>query len=237
VEEKDWIVESATPAVDIGKDKIDLLELIYGVLFDPAATMKRVALQPPVGLTVLIVTIVTLIVTSMGIFTFTRISGGVSPIYGGGHLIAVMQSIIPLVVIFGLLFGYLKWFIYSAVLHLIAEFLGGNGQARGVFTVAGLAGLPFIFIVPFQFLMLLLGSRSIVVPLLMGLAGFGILIWSTVILVIGLAQVHHLSTGRAVLVVLIPAMVIFVFIIVLVAVMISMVFSMANYMNLPGYYY
>jgi len=148
-----------------------------------------------------------------------------------------MQSIIPLVVIFGLLFGYLKWFIYSAVLHLIAEFLGGNGQARGVFTVAGLAGLPFIFIVPFQFLMLLLGSRSIVVPLLMGLAGFGILIWSAVILVIGLAQVHHLSTGRAVLVVLIPAMVIFVSMIVLVAAMISMVFSMANYMNLPGYYY
>jgi len=236
VEEKDWTDERVAQAVDAGKDKIDLLELVYGVLFDPTATMKKVALQLPVGLTVLIVTIITLIVTSMGIFTFTRITGGVSPMYGMGHLMTVIQSVIPLIIIFGLLFGYLKWFVFSSVLHLTAEFLGGNGQARGVFIVAGLAGLPSIFIVPFQFLTLLLGSRSIAVPLLMGLAGFGILIWGAVILVIGLAQVHHLSTGRAVLVVLIPAMVIFVLIIVLVAAMISIIFSMANYMSLPGYY-
>ncbi|RJQ27666.1 MAG: YIP1 family protein [Peptococcaceae bacterium] len=236
MEEKDWTDERVAQAVDAGKDKIDLLELVYGVLFDPTATMKKVALQLPVGLTVLIVTIITLIVTSMGIFTFTRITGGVSPMYGMGHLMTVIQSVIPLIIIFGLLFGYLKWFVFSSVLHLTAEFLGGNGQARGVFIVAGLAGLPSIFIVPFQFLTLLLGSRSIAVPLLMGLAGFGILIWGAVILVIGLAQVHHLSTGRAVLVVLIPAMVIFVLIIVLVAAMISIIFSMANYMSLPGYY-
>ncbi len=213
------------------------LELVYGVLFEPRRTMKRVAEKPPLGLAVLIVTVLSLFGTLTGLFIILRffeqsllgtVAGGFIP---GG------RGIVILIAVLGLLVGYARWFGYSAVMHLVADLLGGRGCARGVFAVAGLATLPSILKFPVQILAYWYGMESLAASAAAGLAGLAAGIWSFIILVIGINQVHGLSTGRSVLVVIAPvlALIILVFLTILSILVLIMAFSSTG-MNFPGYF-
>jgi hypothetical protein len=186
-----------------GDDPLGFLELVYGVLFEPRTTMARIAARPPVASALLIVTILGLVGTTMTVLALGPILSGEENPYGF-RLFSPGPAAWSFIAFFALLWGYVKWFSYSAVLHLVAELLGGRGTARAVFAAVGLSGLPALFLVPFQFLAVFFFARSAVFEILLVLAGLGVMIWSFVLVVTALGKVHQLSAGRALLTALTP---------------------------------
>ena len=225
----------AAPAKPAGEETPGFLELVYGVLFEPGKTMERVVLRPPLGMTLLIVTILSLLGATMGLLTASRALDESFSAAVVGQFLPALQAMAPFAIILGLLWGYVKWFGYSAIIHLAADLLGGRGSARGVFAVTGLAGLPAIFMVPLQFLAYWIGTGNMAATVLLGLAGLAVGIWSIILLVIGLKQAHALSTGRSLLVVLSPVLVLVVFGILIMALLVTVAALMPTNMHLPGY--
>lgn len=224
-----------TGAPPVGGTFSGFLELVYGVLFEPVQTMRKVAERPPLVLTVLIVTILSLLGTLMGLLTASKVVGQSLLSASMGQLAPVVQALIPLGAVLGLLWGYLKWLGYSAVLHLIADLLGGRGSARGVFAAAGLAVLPSILLVPVEFMAYRFASGAGATTLT-GLASLAVAVWSLVLLVIGVREVHGLSNGRAALVVFSPLLAFALLIILILAALVFVAASLPAGMHFPGYF-
>lgn len=186
-----------------GEEPPGFLELVYGVLFEPRMTMARIAARPPVASALLIVTLLGLVGTTMTVLALGPILSGEDNPYGL-RLFSPGPAAWAFIAFFALLWGYVKWFSYSAVLHLVADLLGGRGTARAVFAAVGLSGLPALFLVPFQFLAVFFSARSSVFEILLVLAGLGVMIWSFVLVVTALGKVHQLTAGRALLTALTP---------------------------------
>lgn len=211
---------------------LDFLELVYGVLFDPVRTLEIVAKRPPVGLAFLIFTIMCLLDVTVWLLA---ISGAMATGLYSNDLESFLSfsRLAPLGVVFGLFWGYVKWFGYSAFIHLAAELLGGKGAATGVFVVVGLAGLPSIFMVPVNLLSFRLGTGGLII---IALAGLATVMWSVVLLVIGLKQVHELTTGRSVLVVISPFLILLVLMIIIIAALVVVAASIPFRMPGPGFF-
>lgn len=175
------------------------LETVYGVLFDPVATFRRMREEPPLGLTIGVVTVVNVATALMSVLTFRALPGDPS---GFG---AALDRLAPFIALAGFLFWYLKWLGYGAVLHLTAQLLKGEGGPRATLVAYGLTGLPSLLLLPLQGLMAVLRPGELAESLITALFGLAVLIWSTVLLVLGLREMHNLTTGRAVAVVAVPA--------------------------------
>lgn len=212
------------------------LELVYGVLFEPGKTMREVAARPPLGRIALVVTIISLLSAVMGLLTVSKVLNQSLNAMAMEQFLPGLRAMAPLGAVFGLLWGYVKWFGYSAIFHLAAELLGGRGSARGVFAAVGLSWLPAIFMIPIQFLSYWLGTGKLAVTILVGLAGLAVGIWSIILMVIGLREVHGLSTGRSVLVVFSPILALLVLGILMIITLVVIAASIPNGMHLPGYF-
>ncbi|MEG3072311.1 MAG: YIP1 family protein [Candidatus Syntrophopropionicum ammoniitolerans] len=106
---------------------LGFLEVVYGVLFEPVKTMQKVAQKPPLLTTLLVVTLLSLLSATTGFLTFTRAFGGGS---GANDIFPPIHLLVPIGVVAGFVFSYVKWFGGSAILHLIADLLGGRGGLR-----------------------------------------------------------------------------------------------------------
>ncbi|GAB6159058.1 hypothetical protein JCM39194_22580 [Desulfotomaculum varum] len=185
-------------------------EIIYGVLFDPVPTMRRLAANPPLGAAFVIVITLALAGMLASLYIYAR-SG--APELGGAvglpwqqHLTAAraLRAAAPVLALLGAVFYFVKWFFYSALLHLLAEFYGGRGKARTVFVIYGLAGLPEVFLIPLNVVTALAAPSLTAVVSTLG--NLGTLVWGTVLLTIGLREAHRLSTGRALAVIATPVL-------------------------------
>jgi len=215
---------------------LGFLEIVYGVLFEPVKTMKRVAENPPLVMALVIVTILSLLSTLMGYLAFSRV---LSQSYDAGSITQLFQGVralVPIGACIALVFSFIKWFACSAVLHLAADLLGGQGRARGVFAATGLAGLPYILLIPFQFLGYWYGIGNYAVTALLLLAVLAVGIWRCGLLVLGIREVHGLSTGRSVLVFFIPFLALFLFFVLLITALAVMVAAFPSSTNIPGYF-
>lgn len=201
------------------KAKPGLFELIYGVLFDPVKTFRRMADEPALGSAALIFSLVKILSVLTGVFLSARMMTEGFGGYTGGAIEEVIMAIIPLAAVLGLVYQYIKWFVYSGLLYLLAEISGGRGSATGVLTVTGLASLPALLFLPIQILATALGGDH-----LSGIINILVLIvvitWGGVLVVIGLRETQQLSTARAVIVALAPGLaIIFMFIILMILIM------------------
>ncbi len=181
-------------------NNVNLLELVYGVLFDPVTTFRRLAASPPLGSTFILVTLLNAAAVLMGLFTLTLAPRDVFGAVGAGLSAGIALGSFCL--------WYVKWLGYGAVLHLVAQLLGGGGHARATLVAYGLASLPGLFMFPVQSLSLLFTGKS--VGFFPGLVNFGLFIWSVVLLVLGIREMHGIETTRALAVVLLPAIVLIV---------------------------
>jgi len=170
------------------------LELVYGIFFAPAATFHKIHGHPPYIQTVIIFTMVNIITYAMN----GLVASHFIYLHATGHTALFMKVIWPAIGILGLFFQYIKWFFYSAFLHLTAEFLGGKGKATGVWVVAGLACLPAILLTPVNLLLIITGLKGVALSLVSSLFSLVVLIWGAVLLVLGVRQEHALSTRRAI---------------------------------------
>lgn len=172
-----------------------LADLVAGVYLHPVRTFREVAVSAPVGRALFLYLLVSAAGALMAVLTTPRLAPHpqLAAVSGGfGFAVAVMF----------LAWALAKLFVYSGLLHLVAEFFGGRGSARGVFTVYGLASLPTLVLVPWHLLVTWLPGYlrvGLTVPV-----ALGIFVWTVVLLILGVREVHGLTTARAALVVLVP---------------------------------
>lgn len=212
------------------------LEIVYGVLFEPVRTMKKVAEKPPLTAALLTFTIISLLGSLMGLLAFSKYLSQGYDAAGIDQLLPGAQVLVPAGLFIGLIISYFKWFCYSAIINLVAELLGGRGSARGVFAAFGLAGLPLILIIPFQFLAYWYGTGVFAVTAVLMLVWLVLGIWSGIIFVIGIREVHALSTGRSVLVLLIPWMALVLLLVLSVIGLVALFSAFTLNTNIPGYF-
>lgn len=211
VESMHVLEESSPRGIDMEQEDLPALkyyEIIYGVLFDPKETMRRIVQRPPLTATLIIVILLSLV----GLLTnlYTSAHGGSAnlglemglPLAQAQVFSDALRAAAPVLAILGAVFYFVKWFFYSALLHLLADFYGGRGEARTVFIVYGLAGLPEVFLIPLNVV------TTLAVPdWATGTSTVGsllVLIWGVYLLTLGLREAHKLSTGRALAVIFTP---------------------------------
>lgn len=197
------------------QDKSGILDIIYGILFEPVQTFARFAQKPPIVSIVIIFLALNLAEVFAGLYTtpvyMDKISGW-PEIAGTG----ANQAMLSFVAIVGFLFSIIKWFFMAGLLHLLAELYGGHGKASSVWVVYGAAGLPAIFMIPLQIGTSLLNTGGLY-GFIAGLTALGLYVWCVILLIIGLREVHHITTGRAVLVVITPwLMLLFLLLVILI---------------------
>lgn len=200
-------------------DRDGFLNTIYGVLFDPANTFRSLAPRPPVLLTLIIFFLVKLTLSLMGYIVIARLLlvRDATPLaqwflHGPG----------PLLVLGALVFWFGKWFVHSSVLNLVAELLGGKGRARGVLVVYGLAVIPMALLVPALVFFLLVLPPEFPGLFFSVFAALGVAAWSVALQVVGIREVHGLSTNRAALVIGIPAAVMAIIVTICLAMLVSL---------------
>lgn len=201
-------------------------ELIYGVLFDPVKTFRRIAQSPPLGSSAAIFSLVKVLSVAVGGYISSRYMSGDLTGYENG-IQELLRAMMPAVVVIILVYEYIKWFVYSGLLYLVAELSGGRGRAVGVLCVTGLASLPALLFLPVQTLATVFGGSGLTGPVNV-LFWLGVMIWGCVLVILGLRETQHISTGRAVLAALAPAMVlllVFILLLVLAVGMLAPIFE------------
>lgn len=172
-----------------------LADLVAGVYLHPVRTFREVASNAPVGRALFLYLLVSAAGALMAVLTTPRLAPH-------QQLAAVSGGLGSAVAVLFLAWALAKLFVYSGLLHLIAEFFGGRGSAREVFTVYGLASLPTLILIPWHLLVTWLPGYlrvGLTVPV-----ALGIFVWTVVLLILGVREVHGLTTARAALVVLVP---------------------------------
>lgn len=180
-----------------------MLDIIYGVLFDPVRTFAKFATEPPLVAAVIIFITLNLAEALMGLFIPSQYIEAMNFVESPEMLI---QLILQLKAAGGFVLGVITWFFMAGLLHLLAELFGGKGKARQVFAVYAVAGLPAVFMFPVNLLMVFgyMGSLYL---------GLTLFVWSVVLLTIGVREVHQFSTGKALLTVLMPSLVLIVLVV------------------------
>lgn len=189
----------------------ELLDRIYGILFQPVVTLRDISREGILGQAVLVLITVTLFTTWTGYFTLWSNSIFAS--------VSLMSTLV-------------FWFMGSAMLHLVAELFGGKGQATGLLAANGFIQIPRIFMVPLFVLASFIPEPMRVGLILLG--GSGIVLWEVTLSVIALRENYGFSTGRAFLTLIAPyaAAVLFVFVSALV--MTKMFIQTMSHMGLGG---
>lgn len=163
------------------------LELLYDVIFSPAAAMRQIAARRPVG-QAFAAFLLSIIIPAGAIYFFMQATAT-------GKFAGVFFAVAVCV-------RLLMWFVGSAVLQLIAELFGGQGTAVGLFAAIGFAHLPFIFAVPLAVAGMLLPAGA---AAMLFAAGVLVLIfWVLALTVAAIRGVHGLSAAKSVLVLLTP---------------------------------
>ncbi len=204
-EEKEVQSTSEIQESDGEEKSPDILELLYGIMAKPAATMERLANRPPVGAALVVFTVSTII--------STLVVARDVPFYG--HGIPNLGALAGLATAAGLIFAYGGWFIGTAVIHLWAELLGGRGRALALFSAAGMLSFIQLFNVPAAVIAKAVGDWF---SNMVSLAVFG---WLVVLYVISVKTIYRISVGRAIAALLLPVIVTFAVIVALVAITVA----------------
>ena len=163
-----------------------ILELVYGVFFQPAATFRDLPERRPVGATVVL--FLFNLVTTLVVATATV--GRNLPPFLAGFLSSFTLTM-------GFLTALAAWFGVAGILQILAELFGGQGRGFDLWLATALAALPGIFYVPVNLLTPFLGAKK---PILV----IALFLWEVILTTLAVRETHHLSTLRAMTVVLLP---------------------------------
>lgn len=119
-----------------------------------------------------------------------------------------------------LIIGLLTLVVLTAIYHVVASVLGGKGSYSGLFSGFAFAALPSIFSAPLAAISLPLG---IVGTILYGLGSIGLIVWVVVLVVIAIRENYLVSTGRAILIYLLPLILLVILSILIAILVIGMI--------------
>jgi hypothetical protein len=171
-----------------------ILDTLTGVLARPTSTIRSVCQQRSIGWAIIVYLAVSLITTVVWIEPGMLEELGLPAL--GMPAILVGSSIINIVMLV----------IFTAIYHVVASVLGGKGSYWGLFSGFGFAALPGIFVAPLA----VIGLLPIVGDLLSGLGAFGVMVWSLILSILAVRENYLVSTGRAILIYLLPLAVLMV---------------------------
>lgn len=188
----------------------DLLENIFGTLFSPASTFRRMLEERTT------VTIAAIIVLIAGICS------------GAGSILmqnAVMSlfaefpgfEVVPLSpaasIILSVVIGFIGWVVIAGILHVVAKILGGKGVFTEMLVLMGFAALPNVFQAPIGLVVILYGGLTGAF-IALGLSGI-LAIWILILNVLAIREAHKFSTGRAIATLVLPFVVLIVLVFIL----------------------
>ncbi|MEW6523196.1 MAG: Yip1 family protein [Bacillota bacterium] len=194
-----------------------LLEFIYGTLFQPVPTARRLAEERPLGMAALVYLTATALTGSFNIIGLSR------------QVNVAVLAVVPAAMVMVLVtLSVAVWLVYTGLLQIIAELFGGRGKGLSLLAATGFAGLPSIFMP--------------VVGLISRAAGWGLealfslllSVWAMVLMVIAVRESHQLSTGRSILTVLAPLVAGVFTVILLVIIVMATLASLPFLWDLPG---
>ncbi len=184
------------------QDKSGILDILYGILFEPGQTFACLAQKTPFVSIVIIFLALNLAEAITSLYTTPVYIDRISS-WPGIAGTSANQAMLSFMAVVGFLFSVIKWFFMAGLLHLLAELHGGNGTAKSVWVVYGVAGIPAVFLIPLQIGTSLLNTGGLY-DFIAGLLTLGLYAWCVILLIIGLREVHHITTGRATLIVITP---------------------------------
>lgn len=177
-------------------------DAVYGMLFQPAVTIRLLAAQPPLGLSILIFAISSFVGSWASLYSFSASPPAGLPFDPGD----LGFAFIPVL----LMINGFSWVVLSGLYHLVAQLLGGRGRFPDLFILLGPAHLPEVLLAPFALASVFLGAW------LWSLAVFGVSIWTLALSVLVVREVEGLTTGRSAAAVLLPGVVLVGLLVVLV---------------------
>ncbi len=188
------------------------LETTYYIFAKPEMAIKAFQERQPIGFAFLIVLLATISTNVAGVLL-------TSMNLNTAKLILSFGLFSRLIFIIGI------WIIGTAIIHLFAEWLDGEGKVTTLFTALGFCFLPAILATPFVLLIQNLGSIKLLLYLLFNLI---ILFWIVKLQIISVKEIYQVSSFRAVMVLSTPAILGVIGIISLLVIAFLMAFSFTS---------
>ena len=196
----------------------DLLENIFGTLFSPASTFRRMSEERTAVTTAAIVVLIACICSGAGgILTQSAFMSLFAEFPGFEE---VMFSPIASMTM-SVVLGFILWVVITGILHVVAKILGGKGAFTEMLVLMGFAMLPNIFQAPIGLIALFYGGLTGAF-IAIGLGGI-LAIWVLILDVLAIREAHKFSTGRAIATLVLPFVVLMVLVFVLIIVAIFLI--------------
>ncbi|MGI6649425.1 MAG: YIP1 family protein [Bacillota bacterium] len=188
-------------------------DLLYGVLFEPTTAFRQITQRRLLGKALLVFLTVQVLSWYMNLILAIE-TETLSPwltelppslAHDLPRLTTNLTNLTGLTLMSGIIFSLLLWFLGAAIFNLAAEFFGGVSNGSGLLAGLGFAELPGILLLPVQYLAYVFGWG----PSLLTVLSLGLGIWVAGLSVITVREATSLSTGRALLVFLLPGLILF----------------------------
>jgi len=168
-------------------------EILYGVLFEPRVTLRRLSEErplPPAITTFLMITIFNLVIYRGLIFQ-------------QHYVLKDLGTFLWLYQIMGALFSFCMLFVMAGLFSLLSELLFNKTNASGLLVCLSFAALPGILGPALYYCASIIGLQwlGIVCSVLVG-------IWILVLQVLSLSEALDISTGQAVGLFILPVLLI-----------------------------
>jgi hypothetical protein len=184
--------------------RLTLLEILYGMIVSPRATLRSISITKPVGTAI----VTFLIIQTLSVLaSSSTVSGDFGDVFG-----PMINQIYLYLVPIGLAIALIFWFFSAAIFQLLGEFMGGKGSGSGLFASLGFAAVPSIFSSPAS--LLLAGPF----PSIYRFVSFAISFWVFCLYIMAIRISHRFSLSKALLTFFIP-IIAFIFLTVLVIVL------------------
>ncbi len=170
---------------------MDLTEALYGVLFSPVKSLKRIS-ENKIWLSGILVFV---IVMAFNII----ISQGIAGIDSLDQVMPIPANLIWLGKIIGILFSIIFLFITTGLYTLLGDIIYKSSNPAGMLASLSFASIPAIFAAPIQYVAILINLNiiSLIVSPLIG-------IWVLILQVLAIRESLRLSTSQAVVLYIIP---------------------------------
>ncbi len=191
----------------------DLLENIFGTLFSPASTFRRMSEERTSVTIAAIVVLIACICSGAGsILTQSAFMSMFAEFPGFEEMMFSPIASMTLSVVV----GFIGWVVIAGIFHVVAKILGGKGAFTEMLVLMGFAMLPNIFQAPIGLVAIFSGGLTGAL-IAIGLGGI-LAIWVLILDVLAIREAHKFSTGRAIATLVLPFVVLMVLAFILIIV-------------------
>lgn len=169
-------------------------DVIYGVFFEPRATLRSLSEEKPLAQAV----ITFLVVAVFNLIIYRGI------VFQNNYVVEVFREFLWLWQVLAAIFSFFMLFVMAGLFSLLSELFYKTTNASGLLVCLGFASLPGL-LGPALYYGATLMDRQWLGVLFSMLAG----IWTLILQVISLREALEISTGRAVVLFLLPGLLLF----------------------------